>query len=274
MGLLESFLESLGKNAKDAKTLDNYRMQQTIRRGIGSSPLKKRKKKSAKSNTEEEFLAITGVAGLGAIDVREGASQDEIEAINKYMECIKKLQQKGRYSESEIRWLIAKANQYKEDIRDAREEYDKAGGYISDTIYKANKVIKDIKSPRYIIDKKKRKSLLKPAYYGVDDPFYDSLHEIYGEDGLEGYRKERLKEFENIPPKVVKLASQRYQRVNNMLTHVKSLVSIAGLVVFGFKLYPEMLAARWKSNSLCNWSYRANNYIAKVGRVRQKRPKF
>ena len=238
MGLLESFLESLGKNAKDAKTLDSYLMAQTITRGI---PYKKTKKKLAQTNKEEEFMAITGAAGFGAIEIREGASQEEIEATQKYMDCIKKLQEKGRYSESEQQWLLAKAKTYREAIIKARKEYDNAGEYISDTVSKANEVLANLKSPKYIADK--NKSLFKYSYYGIDDPFYDRMKELYGEEGLLGYRKERAEAFKKIPLDRVKLASQRYQKVNTWITHIKNVLELPLYALLMFKLYPELVSA-------------------------------
>ena len=141
--------------------------------------------KASKASTEEELLAITEASG--AFGIREGASQEEIEATKNYILCIVKLQEKGRYSEGEQQWLIAKAKKYRKAIIKARKEYDNAGKYISDTVAKANEVFDNLKSPKYITDKKKRKSIFKSSYYGIDDPFYDSFKKIYGDEGLLGY---------------------------------------------------------------------------------------
>ena len=110
-----------------------------------------------------------------------------------------------------------------------------------------------MKSPEYIADKKKRKSIFKSSYYGIDDPFYDGFKELYGDEGLLGYRKERLEAFEDIPylvnmggeevpyRDVVILASQRYKKVDTILTPIKTLASIAGLIVFFPKYFPIMV---------------------------------
>ncbi len=111
-----------------------------------------------------------------------------------------------------------------------------------------------MKSPKYIADKKKRKSIFKSSYYRIDDPFYDSFKKIYGDEGLLGYKKERLEAFEDIPYRVeniggdempyrdvVILASQRYKKVNNALTGIKTIAQLAGLIVFFPKYFPIMV---------------------------------
>ena len=77
--------------------------------------------------------------------------------------------------------------------------------------------------------------------------------ELYGDEGLLGYRKERLEAFEDIPylvniggeevpyRDVVKLASQRYKKVDTILTPIKTLASIAGLIVFFPKYFLIMV---------------------------------
>ena len=267
---LKKIIESLFKNSQSFNSLDSYRMRQTIKRTIETTPLvqnasilnKKSKDKVDKESARDEFAAITGAAGLGAMEIREGASQEEVEATKKYWEYIEALN-KGGLNKDEEEEIKVKLQEAKENLIRVRKEYDNAGDYISDTISKANEVIKNLKSPLYIADKKKRKSIFKSSYHGVDDPFYDRLKEIYGEEGLEGYRKERLEAFKNIPLDDVKLASERYKKVNNLLTHVKTLASIAGIVVCGFTLYPQMVAQRRKSNSYCTRFYCTNSYSTK-----------
>ena len=215
---------------------------------------KAEKYRKAIINARKEYDNAGKIEASGAIEIRERASQEEIEATKNYIQCIIKLQEKGRYSEGEQQWLIAKVKKYRKAIIKARKEYDNAGKYISDTVAKANEVFENLKSPKYIADKKKRKSIFKSSYYGIDDPFYDSFRELYGDEGLLGYKKERLEVFEDIPyhlviicgdempyHEVLKLASQRYKKVDTILTPIKTLASIAFLVVYFLKYFPIMV---------------------------------
>ena len=76
-------------------------------------------------------------------------------------------------------------------------------------------------------------------YYGVEDPFYDKMKEIYGEEGLKGYRKERLEDFKNISDEDVELASKRYKRVNNALTSVKTIAQLGAWIAGMVFIYPN-----------------------------------
>ena len=133
-----------------------------------------------------------------------------------------------------------------------RERYDSEGKPFSENVIRANKVIKNIKTPTYISDEKKRTSKFKSMYYGVEDPFYDSFKELYGDEGLLGYKKERLEAFEDIPYRVeniggdempyrdvVILASQRYKKVNNALTGIKTIAQLGAWIASMIFIYPK-----------------------------------
>ena len=180
-------------------------------------------------------------------------SQEEIAATQ---ECIKYavMLRKDGLAEEEKAGLeegFEKAKKVLLEIR--KERYDSEGKPFSETVVRANKIIKNMKSPEYIADKKKRKSIFKSSYYGIDDPFYDGFKELYGDEGLLGYKKERLEAFEDIPyhlvniggdimpyHAVVKLASQRYKKVDTIFTPIKTLASIAVLIVHFLKFQDVM----------------------------------
>lgn len=74
----------------------------------------------------------------------------------------------------------------------------------------------------------------------MDDPYYDGLKEIYGDEGLEGYRKERPEAFTwYLGTVVIKQASQRYKRVNTPVTIIKSLIGLVIWIASWFVLYPS-----------------------------------
>ena len=236
--------------------LDDIRIRETIKRTINSSSLVQNanilKKKESASNGDEESAPVTTVDGIGDLGMHEGMSREEIAATQN---CIQYavMMRKGGLSREEKAGLeegFEKAKQVLLAIR--RERYDSEGKPFSENVIRANKVIKNIKTPTYISDEQKRISKFKSMYYGVEDPFYDSFKELYGDEGLLGYKKERLEAFEDIPYRVVNiggdempyrdvviLASQRYKKVNNALTGIKTIAQLGAWIASMIFIYPK-----------------------------------
>ena len=240
MSFLESLLKGLN-NANITQNLDAFRLKETIRRTIVTSQVVQNadiKKKSENSEKREEFASITGAAGYGALEIREGMSMEEIVATKRCINYSEMLKNGGlsKEKEEEIQNAFIKA---KKDLERIREKYNSAGQYFNDTVNKANQIIKSIKTPKYISDEKKRSSKYKSMYYGVEDPFYDKMKEIYGEEGLKGYRNERLEDFKNISDEDVELASMRYKKVNNALTTVKTIAQLGIWIASMIFVYPK-----------------------------------
>ncbi|MEE3394256.1 MAG: hypothetical protein VZR23_11495, partial [Lachnospiraceae bacterium] len=182
---------------------------------------------------------VTTVDGIGDLGMHEGMSREEIAATQN---CIQYavMMRKGGLSREEKAGLeegFEKAKQVLLAIR--RERYDSEGKPFSEKVIRANKVIKNIKTPTYISDEQKRISKFKSMYYGVEDPFYDSFKELYGDEGLLGYKKERLEDFKNITDEDVELASQRYKKVNNALTGVKTIAQLGAWIASMIFIYPK-----------------------------------
>ena len=120
-----------------------------------------------------------------------------------------------------------------------RNKYDKSQKHVSNKLKHADRIVRNIKTDEYIKDRKKRNSILKFYYYGKDDPFYDGLKSIYGEDGLYGYRKQRIDDFENIAEKDVETAARRYKSVYSSISGIKNIFQIA-LFIGLWKFYPYL----------------------------------
>ena len=237
--IIYTIQQTMGSN------LDDFAMRQTITRTIATTPLVQNaniweKKESAPNG--DEASAPASVVSVEDLGMHEGMSQEEIAATQ---ECIKYavMLRKGGLSREEKADLEEGFEKAKKVLLEIRQErYDSEGKPFSETVVRANKIIKNMKSPEYIADKKKRKSIFKSSYYGMDDPFYDGFKELYGDEGLLGYRKERLEAFEGITHHDdVKLASQRYKKVDTILTPFKTLAIIAGLIVYFPKYFPIMV---------------------------------
>ena len=125
-----------------------------------------------------------------------------------------------------------------------RNKYDKSQKHVSNKLKHADRIVRNIKTDEYIKDRKKRNSILKFYYYGKDDPFYDGLKSIYGEDGLYGYRKQRIDDFENIAEKDVETAAQRYKSVYSSISGIKNIFQIA-LFIGLWKFYPYLADGGW-----------------------------
>ena len=123
-----------------------------------------------------------------------------------------------------------------------RNKYDKSQKHVSNKLKHADRIVRNTKTDEYIKDRKKRNSILKFYYYGKDDPFYDGLKSIYGEDGLYGYRKQRIDDFENIAEKDVETAAQRYKSVYSSISGIKNIFQIA-LFIGLWKFYPALAAS-------------------------------
>mgnify|MGYP006908813619 CR=1 FL=1 len=238
--IIYTIQQTMGSN------LDDFAMRQTITRTIATTPLVQNaniwKKKESVPNSVEAS-APASVVSVEDLGMHEGMSQEEIAATQ---ECIKYavMLRKGGLSREEKADLEEGFEKAKKVLLEIRQErYDSEGKPFSETVVRANKIIKNnMKSPRYIADKKKRKSIFRSSYYGIDDPFYDGFKELYGDEGLLGYRKERLEAFEGIAyHDDVKLASQRYKKVDTILTPFKTLAIIAGLIVHFLKFQDVMV---------------------------------
>lgn len=125
-----------------------------------------------------------------------------------------------------------------------RNKYDKSQKHVSNKLKHADRIVRNIKTDEYIKDRKKRNSILKFYYYGKDDPFYDGLKSIYGEDGLYGYRKQRIDDFENIAEKDVETAARRYKSVYSSISGIKNIFQIA-LFIGLWKFYPYLADGGW-----------------------------
>ena len=223
--------------------LDDFRLRETIKRTINSSPLVQNadilEKKESAPNGGEESASVTTVDSIGDLGMHEGMSREEIAATQNCIQYEVMLR-KGGLSREEKAGLeegFEKAKQVLLAIR--RERYDSEGKPFSENVIRANKVIKNIKTPTYISDEKKRTSKFKSMYYGVEDPFYDSFKELYGDEGLLGYKKERLEDFKNITDEDVELASQRYKKVNNALTCVKTIAQLGAWIASMIFIFPK-----------------------------------
>ena len=235
--IIYTIQQTMGSN------LDDFRLRETIKRTINSSPLVQNanilEKKESAPNGGEESASVTTVDSIGDLGMHEGMSREEIAATQN---CIQYavMMRKGGLSREEKAGLeegFEKAKQVLLAIR--RERYDSEGKPFSENVIRANKVIKNIKTPTYISDEKKRTSKFKLMYYGVEDPFYDSFKELYGDEGLLGYKKERLEDFKNITDEDVELASQRYKKVNNALTGIKTIAQLGAWIASMIFIYPK-----------------------------------
>ena len=222
--------------------LDDFAMEKVITRTIATTPLVQdaniwKKKESAPNG--DEASAPASVVSVEDLGMHEGMSQEEIAATQ---ECIKYavMLRKGGLSREEKADLEEGFEKAKKVLLEIRQErYDSEGKPFSETVVRANKIIKNMKSPEYIADKKKRKSIFKSSYYGIDDPFYDGFKELYGDEGLLGYKKERLEDFKNITDEDVELASQRYKKVNNALTGIKTIAQLGAWIASMIFIYPK-----------------------------------
>ena len=235
--IIYTIQQTMGSN------LDDFRLRETIKRTINSSPLVQNanilEKKESAPNGGEESASVTTVDSIGDLGMHEGMSREEIAATQN---CIQYavMMRKGGLSREEKAGLeegFEKAKQVLLAIR--QERYNSEGKPFSENVIRANKVIKNIKTPTYISDEKKRTSKFKSMYYGVEDPFYDSFKELYGDEGLLGYKKERPEDFKNITDEDVELASQRYKKVNNALTGIKTIVQLGAWIASMIFIYPK-----------------------------------
>ena len=223
--------------------LDDIRLRETIKRTINSSSLVQNanilKKKESASNGDEESAPVTTVDGIGDLGMHEGMSREEIVATQNCIQYAVMMRKGGlsREEKASLEEGFKKAKQVLLAIR--RERYDSEGKPFSENVIRANKVIKNIKTPTYISDEQKRISKFKSMYYGVEDPFYDSFKELYGDEGLLGYKKERLEDFKNITDEDVELASQRYKKVNNALTGIKTIAQLGAWIASMIFIYPK-----------------------------------
>ena len=248
--IIYTIQQTMGSN------LDDFRLRETIKRTINSSPLVQNanilEKKESAPNGGEESASVTTVDSIGDLGMHEGMSREEIAATQNCIQYEVMLRKGGlsREEKADLEEGFEKAKQVLLAIR--RERYDSEGKPFSEKVIRANKVIKNIKTPTYISDEQKRISKFKSMYYGVEDPFYDSFKELYGDEGLLGYKKERLEAFEDIPYRVVNiggdempyrdvviLASQRYKKVNNALTGIKTIAQLGAWIASMIFIFPK-----------------------------------
>ena len=197
------------------------------------------KKKESAHNGGEESASVTTVDSIGDLGMHEGMSREEIAATQNCIQYEVMLRKGGlsREEKADLEEGFEKAKQVLLAIR--QERYNSEGKPFSENVIRANKVIKNIKTPTYISDEKKRTSKFKSMYYGVEDPFYDSFKELYGDEGLLGYKKERPEDFKNITDEDVELASQRYKKVNNALTGIKTIAQLGAWIASMIFIYPK-----------------------------------
>ena len=234
--IIYTIQQTMGSN------LDDFAMEKVITRTIATTPLVQdaniwKKKESAPNG--DEASAPASVVSVEDLGMHEGMSQEEIAATQ---ECIKYavMLRKGGLSREEKADLEEGFEKAKKVLLAIRQErYNSEGKPFSENVIRANKVIKNIKTPTYISDEKKRTSKFKLMYYGVEDPFYDSFKELYGDEGLLGYKKERLEDFKNITDEDVELASQRYKKVNNALTGIKTIAQLGAWIASMIFIYPK-----------------------------------
>ena len=235
--IIYTIQQTMGSN------LDDFRLRETIKRTINSSPLVQNanilEKKESAHNGGEESASVTTVDSIGDLGMHEGMSREEIAATQNCIQYEVMLRKGGlsREEKADLEEGFEKAKKVLLEIR--QERYDSEGKPFSETVVRANKIIKNMKSPEYIADKKKRKSIFKSSYYGMDDPFYDGFKELYGDEGLLGYKKERLEDFKNITDEDVELASQRYKKVNNALTGIKTIAQLGAWIASMIFIYPK-----------------------------------
>ena len=240
MGFLDSLLKGLLGNSNNYDSMDAFALRETMKRAINNTPLVENANSKKNSAAREEFAAITGAAGLEALEIRDGMSKEEIEVTKKCIEY-REILKKGGLSKEDEKKILDELKAAKQELIKVRKVYDNAGQYVKDTIARANQVLANPKSPKYISEEKKRNGIFKSLRYGKDDPFFDTLKEIYGDEGLEGYRRERIGLFKNISDDDVKLASERYKREKSPLTYVKTLAQLAISAAAFVYTYPAML---------------------------------
>lgn len=232
MELLDSIIEALRGNTANISALDSFRLNELYRRMAPSF-----KKSTKESNTAEEYCATTMAAGFGGQEIRSELSADEIQCIKEYIAEIEGALEHGSISDETRKKL-------REKLDEARKTYDVATRYIDETITGADAVVRDVKTYKYTPDPSDRKSKLKTwMNMGKNDPYYDKLHEIYGEEGLEGYRNERKEAFKNILDDDVKWASKRYKKVYNALSVVKTIAQL-GTFAASWVIFPQMAINR------------------------------
>ena len=144
MNLLETLLKAFASNAASFNKDNASALGKTIARTINSQPTIQEaniwKKKKDKDKSKEELAAITSVSGIEAMEIRDGASQEEIEATQKYMGYVEKIRN-GALSKNEENETIAKLEEAKENILRIRKENDIAGENTSDAVTRANQII-------------------------------------------------------------------------------------------------------------------------------------
>lgn len=227
--------------------LDNFELRQTIIRTITSSPAIQDAnvfiKQDAANKADEEAAPVAvayNTEDKVEQNILEGMSQEEIAVARKCARYSIMLREGGltRDEKTKIEEDFEKSSQ---ELLTIKQKYESAGKPFYDTVTRANHVIKNVKSPLYIADEKKRRGLFKSLRYGIDDPFFDGLEEIYGEGGFEWYRKERIGLFKNISDDDVKLASERYKREKSPLIYVKTIAQLAVSAAAFVYTYPAML---------------------------------
>lgn len=249
MGFLESIIESLKLNSTAQNSIDQFRLKEVFRILFTSQTISP--KKETRDSVKDEFAAITTVSEYGGLEISSDMSKEEIELTQRCIAIRNELNGKGLSEEKKNEKLKELRATYKA-LRDVRKIYDRSGRYLTETAKRATEIVKNVKTYGYIEDEKKNKSLFKKKYYGMDDPFYEGLKEIYGEDGLNGYRKERIEAFKNISETDMKWASKRYKRINTALTTIKSIMQI-GVFLGTWKAVPFLAAERISSDNICSY---------------------
>ena len=240
MNFIESILDAIKNNSKNMTSMDMFRFRQLIQTTINSFIISSKKSKEAR----EEFSAITTVSVHSGLEITENMNRRELMLTEKCIELRDALND-NNLDESERKRITEELNETYGKLNEYRKKHDNSKQFVGKTLKDANKVVKNIKTDQYIKDKRKRKSILKPFYYGKDDPFYDGLKAIYGEEGLYGYRKERMEDFKNIAEKDVDIASHRYKAIASALTGVKTILQV-GVFIASWKFFPSLaLGGGW-----------------------------
>ena len=184
-------------------------------------------KKAKAQETSEEFTSSTIAFGLAGIESSEDMNSMEIDYSTRCVEISDQLKDKNLTDEQRKKLLI-QLRETHDKLEQIRTLYDRSRKYTNDTITRANEVFsKDLKTPFYIPDKKKRRRLFYDEHYGEADPFYDKLEQIYGEDGLYGYRRERAEAFKSIPDADVEWAAQRFEKIGEKTTRIRTYAALA-----------------------------------------------
>ena len=189
MSFIDDIIKAFSKNQENMSKVQGTRFIGLMNQFTGPIMADRMKKgKRPMSQAEEEFWATTlsyEVAGL--------TIQDDMDAEEKALtqQCIGLYDIMGDTSipSGERHNAAIQLRKVYPKLGEIRKRHDKAIRYNGTTTEKAELIMRNCKTQYFSSGPSKR----TPNKYdrgvaGIDDPFYDTMKELYGEEGLLGYR--------------------------------------------------------------------------------------